>query len=106
VAVVVSGLSSYVPLSWRCVTRVGGSFSWFDKEISTCYQGFLITSFSLVNRACSWLFCIIRKVLSKKSWLVFFPEFAVFLGKIFVSSCACLYSSRSCLYFQYMVIEC
>jgi hypothetical protein len=70
VAVAVSGLSSYVPLSWRCA-RVGGSFSWFDKEISSCYQGFFITGFALVNRACSWLYCIIRTILSKKSWLGF-----------------------------------
>jgi hypothetical protein len=26
-----------------------------------------------VNRACSWLYCIIRKILSKKSWLGFSP---------------------------------
>jgi hypothetical protein len=27
-----------------------------------------------VNRACSWLYCIIRKILSKKSWLGFSPS--------------------------------
>jgi hypothetical protein len=53
---------------------VGGSFSWFDKEISTCYQGFFIVGCALVNRACSWLFCIIRNILSKKSWLGFSPS--------------------------------
>jgi hypothetical protein len=104
VVVAVSGLSSYVPLSWRCA-KVGGSFSWFDKEIITCYQGFFITGFSLANSACSWLFCIIKKILSKESWLGFFPEFGVFPGKIFMSSCDFLSASRSCLYFQYMVIE-
>jgi hypothetical protein len=37
------------------------------------YHGFLIIIFSLVNRTCSWLYYIIRKILSKKSWLGFSP---------------------------------
>jgi hypothetical protein len=44
------------------------------EEISYVYQIFFITSFSLVNRACSWLYCIIKKILSKKSWLAFSPS--------------------------------
>jgi hypothetical protein len=27
-----------------------------------------------VNRACSWLYCVIRNILSKKSWLGFSPS--------------------------------
>jgi hypothetical protein len=27
-----------------------------------------------VNRACSWLYCVIKNILSKKSWLGFSPS--------------------------------
>jgi hypothetical protein len=36
--------------------------------------------FAFVNRACSWLYWNIGKILSKKSWLDFSPKFGVFPG--------------------------
>jgi hypothetical protein len=42
-----------------------------EEEISTCYHSFFIVGFSLVNRAYSWLYFVIRNILSKEILLGF-----------------------------------